>query len=73
MNIFIFPFISIASCGTNQFQCKKGVCKHHDASPSDCYGPCIRIDWVNNNVADCTDESDEGEWLNYILPNVFTN
>ncbi len=57
MNIFHF----IGFCGTDQFQCKSGICKYTDND--NCNGPCIQRDWVNDGEADCTDGSDEGEWL----------
>ena len=49
-----------------------GVCKHSGAS-NDCNGPCIRLDWVNNGIVDCTDSSDEdsdviGECLHCVQP-----
>ena len=66
MLMIIFShFIDI--CGSNQFQCRSGICKHD--SNADCDGPCIKKDWVNDGSMDCTDGSDEGEWL-YSIQNL---
>ena len=61
MSIF-FSFFKIAtSCGPNQFECKTGICKYTDND--NCYGSCIKSDWVQDNESDCTDGSDEGKYL----------
>ena len=57
--IIFSHFIDI--CGSNQFQCRSGICKHD--GNADCDGPCIKKDWVNDGSMDCTDGSDEGESL----------
>ena len=43
--------------GSAQFDCKSAGCENPD-SPK-CYGTCIHKNYVNDNITDCADGSDE--------------
>ena len=57
----IFPLFIATTCGSDQFECTSGICKYTDNE--NCSGKCVRGDWFQDGEEDCTDGSDEGEWL----------
>ena len=63
LHLISFDFYLIVSCGEDEFQCQLGVCKWVDEDYSECVGPCIPNSWLNDGNEDCTDGSDESEYI----------
>ena len=50
-------WLNVLLTGSAQFDCKSAGCEDPD-SPK-CYGTCTHKNYVNDNITDCADGSDE--------------